>query len=117
QYIKAADEPIAAFAAPVAAVSFLTSARSSGSVLFGTGDGGNMTIDNVRILSLEYNIDIVTENYDGTNKPALTAPETVVPPGDGGGCGSIAGTAAAIPAALSAIIAAVLLKKKRSPSL
>ncbi|GHU99874.1 hypothetical protein FACS1894211_06070 [Clostridia bacterium] len=86
-YVKAAGAPMTMFETPVAAMMF-TGEYTGGSVYFAAGASGApgaMSIGNIRVVSLNYAIDIVTENNGGTNKPPLTdlTKESPQDPGDG----------------------------------
>ncbi len=72
-FVKKNSEPISVLSTAVMTINiFESSLYEPGMIAFSTGDNGNMTIDNIRVLSLNYNIDMITEHKDGSNKPELT---------------------------------------------
>lgn len=88
-FVKKASEPISALSVPVMTMSIMEShPYEAGAIAFSTGDNGDMTIDNIRILSLNYNIDMITEHKGGSNKPELSDLSKTEKKGCAKGCAS-----------------------------
>ncbi|MDR0425622.1 MAG: hypothetical protein LBH24_00460 [Clostridiales bacterium] len=91
-YIKRGDEPAAMLGLLQAEFAYLRHGyrQNAGTVAIGTSEGGNMSIDNFRTLSLNFGIDIITTNYGETGLPPLTD-LTKLPPTEGHDTGLLIG--------------------------
>ncbi|MDR1092695.1 MAG: hypothetical protein LBL66_00935 [Clostridiales bacterium] len=116
-YMKRADEPSAQLNIPVAVLNYMpVYSQSAGAVSVGTSAKGNMAIDNFKVMSLNFNIDIVTENYGGSNTPTLTnldAQDDRPPVRPAGKTWIYAGAGIAA-AAIAALAAVMIVKKKKA---
>ncbi|MDR1093153.1 MAG: hypothetical protein LBL66_03300 [Clostridiales bacterium] len=110
-YLKSAAAPMTEFETPAAALSLTGAPYAGGSVYLATGANGDMRVGNIRVVSLNYTVDIVTEHYEGSNKPPLT--DLTAPSGNPVLKGCKKAAAAGISAGAAAL-AALLLKRKRA---